>query len=695
MLNFSHVTHPLWGGIMGHYPSARAAAYADDGFVRDTLLTVLRILAALKHAFKEDLGMELTLPKCKVLLPGLSQEDANDAIRSVISSHAELSSLQDMVSDEALARHFVGGRPMTIQDVVKVDGLTCVGVPIGTPAFMRDWAGVKLRDQIQDLQKLRLMSDPLIHYHLVRFCGLARPGYMCRTLPPDLMRDAGIADFDHAISTEIFTKGVGERWRELSDTTMAWHRTTLQLPHHRGGLGLTPACASSLAAFYTATARSVRWFSGLRNPTFWIKDDLSRPDTWTSSTLSALRAVHQLLLQDYHCVEVDPLAQRPAAAANAPAAPQGAASPLQLPQLKSLAQPDSSGPADGTAATLSRLPKQKRITKQILPHWKPHADSIQAPPDDFCKHLRALHLTQVVDAAPDAEAGDPRHSILTNCMSDGDKSRKLYFTPAAWLSCLSTSDGVTAFTEGEWQNWFCSFLGVPLPSMLSLIANNRTCPCGRPYDAHAHHVHTCIRSNKTRAHNLIQDCLISLASDTDFGATKRVPTIEVDDQQLRADLYLPRMVVGGVGRGLCVDVSRVHDFHGNAANPSLNGTLRHADINKVLSHRAQEKIDKYRAGYAALDVRRAFLPAVVSTSGRIHGDLLRLLYLIADNKTKRHFRDRHEAIDDDSEAYCWRRSGFFWRMRASLGLACAQATTLAAQVFGKGNPRSRAGRTSA
>ena len=154
-------------------------------------------------------------------------------------------------------------------------------------------------------------------------------------------------------------------------------------------------------------------------------------------------------------------------------------------------------------------------------------------------------------------------------------------------------------------------------------------------------------------------------------------------------------VVGGVGRGLCVDVSRVHDFHGNAANQSLNGTLRHADINQVLSHRAQEKIVKYRAGYAALDVRRAFIPAVVSTSGRIHGDLLRLLYLLADNKTKRHFRDRHEAIDDDSEAYCWRRSGFFWRMRASFGLACAQATTLAAQVFGKGNPRSRAGRTSA
>ena len=82
-------------------------------------------------------------------------------------------------------------------------------------------------------------------------------------------------------------------------------------------------------------------------------------------------------------------------------------------------------------------------------------------------------------------------------------------------------------------------------------------------------------------------------------------------------------------------------------------------------------------------MRRAFLPAVVSTSGRIHGELLRLLYLLADNKTQLHFQALDEAIDVDSEAYCWRRSGFFWRMRASLGLACAQATILSSQVLAK------------
>ena len=435
MLNFCHLTHPLPGGILAQYPSARAAAYADDGFMYDKLLTVLRLLAALEHAFKEDLEMELTLHKGKVLIPGLSQEEANAAIRSVISSHDELSPLRDMVSDEALARHLVDDRPMIIQDVVQVDRLTCVGVPIGTSAFVHDWAEEKIRELIKDLQQLRPMSDPLIHCHLVRFCGLTRPGYICRTLPPELLLGAGLADFDLAVSTEIFNKGVGEQWRHWSGTTLAWHRTTLQLPHHLGGFGLTPVCFSGIAALYSAMACSVRWFSGMCDPTFWIKDDLTRPETWMSSSLCALRDIQQRLLWDYHCVLADHPAQRPSASA-ASAAPDGAASPLQLPQLNSLTQPASSGPADGDAASSSRLPKQNRITQQIMTNWLPHVQSNQAPPDVRCRILRKLQLTQVFEAAPDADVGDPRHSILCAAMGEGAKSSKLYFTPAAWLSCI-------------------------------------------------------------------------------------------------------------------------------------------------------------------------------------------------------------------------------------------------------------------
>ena len=77
----------------------------------------------------------------------------------------------------------------------------------------------------------------------------------------------------------------------------------------------------------------------------------------------------------------------------------------------------------------------------------------------------------------------------------------------------------------------------------------------------------------------------------------------------------------------------------------------------VLSQRAQEKVYKYRAGYAAQGMRQAFFPVVVSTSGRIHGDLLRLLYIFADKKTMRHFQALGEAVDVESEAYCWLRNG--------------------------------------
>ena len=257
---------------------------------------------------------------------------------------------------------------MTVEDIVKVDGLVCVGVPIGTPTFVEDWASANIKDLIMDLRKLRVMSDPLIHYHLVRFCGLTRPGYMCRTLPPDILQSSrvGLEDFDLAVAAEIFTKAIGDRWRSWPPGTLAWHRTTLQLPHHKGGLGLTPVCASGIAAFYSATARSVRLFSGLSNPTFWISDDLTRPDDWQSSSMCALRDIHQRLLRDYHCVIADPPAQgHPTNAPHGPAAPDGSASRLQLPQLSSL----SSGSADDNPdscllytspsprdATLSRMP---------------------------------------------------------------------------------------------------------------------------------------------------------------------------------------------------------------------------------------------------------------------------------------------------------------------------------------------------
>ena len=47
-----------------------------------------------------------------------------------------------------------------------------------------------------------------------------------------------------------------------------------------------------------------------------------------------------------------------------------------------------------------------------------------------------------------------------------------------------------------------------------------------------------------------------------------------------------------------------------------------------------QNVDKHREGQAH-DQRQAFMPAMASTSGRIHGELLQLLYLLADKKITR------------------------------------------------------------
>ena len=57
-----------------------------------------------------------------------------------------------------------------------------------------------------------------------------------------------------------------------------------------------------------------------------------------------------------------------------------------------------------------------------------------------------------------------------------------------------------------------------------------------------------------------------------------------------ADMFSFDMRVGPL-RGVTVDVSTVHNFHGSADNPSLNGTLRHQDLDLALSQRAQAKVD--------------------------------------------------------------------------------------------------------
>ena len=122
-------------------------------------------------------------------------------------------------------------------------------------------------------------------------------------------------------------------------------------------------------------------------------------------------------------------------------------------------------------------------------------------------------------------------------------------------------------------------------------SDNRKCPAIGlvVLDAYGDHVSTCCRflATWTQGHDHIQACVVSLFREAGYRAITR------------GVMYAPEMRVDAL-RGVTVDVSTVHDFHGSADNPSLNvtqnGTLCHQDLDLAPSQRAQAKVDQYREG---------------------------------------------------------------------------------------------------
>jgi hypothetical protein len=73
-------------------------------------------------------------------------------------------------------------------NVITVTGMRCVGVPIGTPEFVQAYVRAKAVEICNDVQKLSIITDPKLHYDLLRFCQHTRLGFLSRTLSPDVLR---------------------------------------------------------------------------------------------------------------------------------------------------------------------------------------------------------------------------------------------------------------------------------------------------------------------------------------------------------------------------------------------------------------------------------------------------------------------------------------------------------------------------
>ena len=82
-----------------------------------------------------------------------------------------------------------------------------------------------------------------------------------------------------------------------------------------------------------------------------------------------------------------------------------------------------------------------------------------------------------------------------------------------------------------------------------------------------------------------------------------------------------------------------HDRVGSSADPTLNGHLKYPNnLDQSLNDAAAEKIRKYRADYNNRPPSVvSFMPAIASTSGRLHSEFVRILFLQAHRETDRFF----------------------------------------------------------
>ena len=139
------------------------------------------------------------------------------------------------------------------------------------------------------------------------------------------------------------------------------------------------------------------------------------------------------------------------------------------------------------------------------------------------------------------------------------------------------------------------------------------------------------------------------------------------------------------------DLSIAHDRFGSSSHVQQNGCLSHPqDLDAPLRIAAQRsgcaaayycdyqlsKIAAYQQQYAD-NQNISFLPAIVSTSTRMHGEFLRLLFLQAHRETEAHFTAAGMSSQtNNSEALRFKRAAFYNGLKSKVGLAAAKAAAL-------------------
>ena len=129
-----------------------------------------------------------------------------------------------------------------------------------------------------------------------------------------------------------------------------------------------------------------------------------------------------------------------------------------------------------------------------------------------------------------------------------------------------------------------------------------------------------------------------------------------------------------------LDLRITHECIGRSSDLSLNGNLRYPnDKDMSLNEAAADKILKYRADYNNNPPHTvAFMPSIASTSGRLHIEFIRLLFLQAHRETDRFFAASgvQPAQSTSGGLFYYRRTAFSVQLCLKVGSTLAKTAAL-------------------
>ncbi len=122
---------------------------------------------------------------------------------------------------------------------------------------------------------------------------------------------------------------------------------------------------------------------------------------------------------------------------------------------------------------------------------------------------------------------------------------------------------------------------------------------------------------------------------------------------------------------LVLDLRIAHDRVGSSADPTLNGHLKYPNnLDQSLNDVAADKIRKYRADYNNRPPSAvSFIPPIASTSGRLHSEFVRLLFLQDHRETDRFFAASGVQSAQSTSVFHFRRAAFLQQLKSKIGLA--------------------------